>query len=146
MNNTHSLDQIQETGGLKADLILKKYKLDKMTKLMEIKSNNPKLKQSEIAKIFELSSSTIQQYRREINMLSTYRIRPSSKANKKKKQKTPNTNRNDVMVTSKDLKMTSNDPKTTSKKQLKIKNKLKGGGNFEINENNLDELIHNNYL
>ena len=88
MNNTHSLDQTQETGGLKADLILKKYKLDKMTKLMEIKSNNPKLKQSEIAKLFELSSSTIQQYRREINMLSTYRIRPSSKANKKKTKNT----------------------------------------------------------
>ena len=113
MNNTHSLDQIKETGGLKADLILRQYKLDKMAKLMEIKCNNPKLKQSEVAKLFDLSSSTIQKYRREINMISTYRIRPSSKANQRK-QKTPNTNRDDVMVTSKDIKMTSNDLKTTS--------------------------------
>ena len=118
-NNTHSLDQIQKTDGLKADLILKQCKIDKMAKLMEIKSNNPKLKQSEIAKLLELSSSTLQQYRRGINMLSTYRIRPSSKANQRK-QKTPNTNRDDVMVNSKYLKMSSNDLKTTSKKQFKI--------------------------
>ena len=84
MNNTHSLDQIQETGGLKADLILKQYRIDKIAKLMEMKSNNPKLKQSEIAKLLELSSSMIQPYRIEINMLSTYRMRPSSKANQGK--------------------------------------------------------------
>ena len=60
MNNTYSLDQIQKTGDLNADLLLRQYKLDKMAKLMEIKSNNPELKQSEIAKLMELLSSTIQ--------------------------------------------------------------------------------------
>ena len=30
--------------------------------------------------------------------------------------------------------------------QLKKENKLKGGGNVEINEKNLDEIIHNEYL
>ena len=59
-----------------------------MAKFMEIKSNNPRLKQSEILKK-ELSSSTIQRYRREINMLSPYRIPPSSKTNEEnKRQKT----------------------------------------------------------
>ena len=71
---------------------------------MEMKSNNPRLKQSEIAKLLELSSFTIQRYRREINMLSPYRIPPSSKTNQTRKQKTPNTNIDDVKVTSNDLK------------------------------------------
>ena len=57
-----------------------------MAKFLEIKSNNPRLKQSEIAKkILELSSSTLQRHRREINMLSPYRIPPSSKTIKKTK-------------------------------------------------------------
>ena len=43
MNNIQSLYQIQETGGLNADLIIRQCKLDKMAKFMEIKSNNPKL-------------------------------------------------------------------------------------------------------
>ena len=58
---------------------------------MELKSNNPKLKQPEIAKPLELTSSTIQRYRKEINMLSTYKIPPSSKTNQTRKQKTPKT-------------------------------------------------------
>ena len=74
---------------------------------MEIKSNNPKLKQSETAQLLELSSSPIQRYRREVNMLSPYRIPPSSKTNQTRKQKTLNTNIDDVNVTSIDLKMTS---------------------------------------
>ena len=86
MNNTYSLDQIQKTGDLNAHLIMIQYKLDKMAKFMEINSNNPKLKQSEIAKLIELSSSTIQRYRREVNMLSLYRIPPSSKTNHTRKQ------------------------------------------------------------
>ena len=60
MNNTFSLDQRQKIGDLNADLIMRQYNLDKMAKLMEIKSNNPKLKQSEIAKLLDISSSTIQ--------------------------------------------------------------------------------------
>ena len=74
-----------------------------MAKLIEIKSNNPRLKQSEIAKLFELSFFTIQRYRREINMLSPYRIPPSSRTNNARKQKTPNTNIDDLKVTSNDL-------------------------------------------
>ena len=70
MNNAYFLDQMQKTGDLNADLIMRQYKLDKMAKFMEVKSNNPKLKQSAIAKLLEISSFTIQRYRREINMPS----------------------------------------------------------------------------
>ena len=77
MNNTFSSEQISETGDLKADLVMRQYKLNKMAKFMEIRSVHPELKQSEIAKELKISSSTLQRYRREINMLSPYRI-PSS--------------------------------------------------------------------
>ena len=63
MNNTFSLEQIYKTGSLTAELIMRQYKLDKMAKFMEIKSNNPKLKQSEIAKELERSTSTVQPYK-----------------------------------------------------------------------------------
>ena len=113
---------------------------------MEIKSNTPKIKQSEIAKFLELSSSVIQRYRREINMVSPYRIPPSSKTNQRK-QNTPNTNLDEVKVTSNDLRMTSNDLKTISKNHLKMKkHKLICGAKIEFNENFLDELIQKSYL
>ena len=44
MNNTYSLDQIQKTGDLNADLIMRQYKLNKMAKFMEIKSKKPQTK------------------------------------------------------------------------------------------------------
>ena len=100
-----------------------------------------------MAKSLELSSSTIQRCRREIKMLSTFRIPPSSKTNHTRKQKTPNTNLDDVKVTSTDLAMTSNESNTKSKKRKKIN--LKTGSihdNIEINEKLFDEIIHNNYL
>ena len=144
MNNTYSLDQIQKTGDLNADLITRQYKLDKMAKFMEIKSINPKLKQSEIAKELEISTSTIQRYRREINMLSPYRV--SSNTNYKRKQKTPNTNLDDdVELVSNDLKTTSNDlkkPRSISK--TKNKTVLKGGSvqdNLNLKDLKLTETI-----
>ena len=108
MKSTYSVDQIQKTGDRNADLIMRQYKLYKMAKVLEIKSNNHKVTQTEIAKLLDLSSSTIQRYRREINMLSPYRVSKSSKTNNTRKQKTPTTNLDDAKVTSNDLKMTSN--------------------------------------
>ena len=149
MNTTYSLNQIQKTGDLNADLITRQNKTDKMAKFMETKSNNPKLKESEIANLLDLSSSTIQRYRKEINILSPYRIPLSSKSNQTRKQKTTNTNLDDVKVTSNDLKMTSNDLKmtsddlkTTSNEPVKNKkNKLKSGysKNIHIGRKNLIE-------
>ena len=106
-----------------------------MAKFMEIKCNNAKLIQSENAKLLELSSSTIQRYRKEIKMLSPCRIPSSSKSNQRK-QKTPKTKLDDLKVTSDDLEMTSKRPPTN---HLKKKNKLKGGANIENNEKYLDE-------
>ena len=70
------------------------------------------MNQSQIAKEVKISTSTIQLYRREIDMISLYRIQASSNT---RKQKTPNTNLDDVKMSSKDLKMISNDLKMTSK-------------------------------
>ena len=147
MYKTFFLDQVQKNGDLNADLKMRQYKLDKMAKFMEIKSNNPKLKQSEITKLLELLFSTIQRYRVEINMLSPYRIPSSSESNHTRKQKTRNTNFGDVKVTSNELKLSSNDLKTTSNEPVKKKkNKLKGGANIENNTKCIDEFIHNKYL
>ena len=63
MNNTFSLEQIAKTGDLSANLIRRQNKLDKIANFMEIKSANPKLKQSEIAKELKISSSTSQRNR-----------------------------------------------------------------------------------
>ena len=87
MNDTYSLDQTQKTGDLNAVLIMRKYKLDKTPKFMEIKSYNPRLKQSESAKLLELSSSTIQQNGIEINMLSHIRYHHHRKPIDKKSAK-----------------------------------------------------------
>ena len=118
---------------------------------MAIKSNNPKSEQPEITKLLELSSSTIQRFKG-TNMLSRYRIPPSSKTNHTRKQKTLNTNLDDVEVTSIDLKKTSNDLKMISnesntKPNKKNKNTLKAvftHDKIEINEHYLDQILHNN--
>ena len=47
-----------------------------MARFIEIKSINPKLKQSEIAKKLGCSISFLQQYRQDIKMFSAYRIPP----------------------------------------------------------------------
>ena len=60
MNNSFSLQQIQKTSNLDANLISRQYKLNLMTDLMRIKYDIPKMRQSEIANRLSLSSSTIQ--------------------------------------------------------------------------------------
>ena len=70
MNNTFSLQQKPQTGNLDSNLITRQYKLDLKARFMEMKSINPKLKQSEIAKEIGCSSSILQRYRQAINMLS----------------------------------------------------------------------------
>ena len=42
MNDTYSPNQIERTGDLNADLIMRQYMLEKMAKFVEIKSNNPR--------------------------------------------------------------------------------------------------------
>ena len=111
---------------------------------MYMKYQNPKLKQSELANNLNMSSSTIQRYRNDINMQSPYRINPN---NTKKHTKKPKIN--DIG----DLKrpqLTSNDVKTTLNETVKNKKKkLKGGAiqdNIEINEHYLDKILKNNNI
>ena len=142
MNNSFSLQQIQKTSNLDANLISRQYKLNLMADFMRIKHENPRMKQFEIANQLGMSSSTLQRYRNDINMLSPYRITPNNTKKRSKKAKIDD---------NKDLKrpqMTSNDLETNSKEQVKNKkNKLKGGSiqdNVEINEHYLDKILKNN--
>ena len=72
MNNTFSLQQIQKTSNLDANLISRQYKLNLMADFMRLKYENPRMKQSQIANQIGLSTSTLQRYRNDINMLSPY--------------------------------------------------------------------------
>ena len=49
MNNSFSVEQIQKTCGLYANLISRQYKLNLVAIFMRVKYENPKMKQSEIA-------------------------------------------------------------------------------------------------
>ena len=119
-----------------------------MADFMRIKYENPKMKQSEIANQLGDSTSFLQRYRNDVNMLSPYRINPNNTNKRTKKAK--NTNFDESTSSNNDNKrpqMTSNDlkrPQSTSK--TKNKNVLKVGfvqDNIEINEHYLDKIIDN---
>ena len=144
MNHTPSLNEISNTANMDPNLLTRHYKLKIMNDFMYMKYQNPKLKQSELANNLNMSSSTIQRYRNDINMLSPYRINPN---NTKKRTKKPKI---DDISDLKRPQMTSNDVKTTLNETVKNKkNKLKGGGiqeNIEINEHYLDKILKNNII
>ena len=122
MNNSFSLQQIQKTSNLDANLISRQNKLNLMADFMRVKYENPKMKQSEITNLMGLSSSTLQRYRNDINMLSPYRINPNN--TKKRTKKASNTNFDNNSHHELDVKrhqMTSNDLKMTSNRTV-IKN------------------------
>ena len=70
MNKIFSLQQIQKTSYLDANLKSSQYKLNLMADFMRLKYENPRMKQSEIANQIGLSTSTLQRYRNDIKMLS----------------------------------------------------------------------------
>ena len=74
MINSFSLQKVSRTGNLDSNLISRQYKLNFMANFTRIKYQNLKLKQSEIANELGYSSSTLQRYRNDKNMLSLYRI------------------------------------------------------------------------
>ena len=144
MNNSFSLQQIQKTSNLDANLISRQYKLNLMADFMWVKYENPKMKQSQIANQLGLSSSTLQRYKNDKNMLSPYRINPNNVKKRTKKAKI------DDITDLKRPQMTSKDVKTTSNETVKSKkNKLKGGviqENIESNEHYLDKILKNNNI
>ena len=142
MNNSFFLQQIQKTSNLDANLISRQYKLNLMADFMRVKYENPKMKQSQIANQLGLSSSTLQRYRNDINMLSPYRNHPNNTNKRTKKVK--NTTFDNDLHRESDVKrhqMTSNESVKNKK------NKLKGGSlqeDVEINEHYLDKILKNN--
>ena len=143
MVNTPSLNEINKNSTMDPNMLTKYYKLKLMNDFMNIKYKNPKMTQSEISSQLNMSPSTIQRYRNDINMLSPYRN--NQKNVKKQQKKTKIDNNGDLkrpQLTSNDLKTISNDKKTKSK------NVLKAGSvqeeNIEINEHYLDKIIKNN--
>ena len=84
MNNTFYLQQKSQIGNLDSSSILRRYKLDLMSRFMGKKSTNPRSRQDEIAKDIGCSSSSLQRYRQDIKMPSTYMIPPNThKKNKR---------------------------------------------------------------
>ena len=90
MNNSSSLQQIQKTSNLDANLISRQYTLNLLADFMRVKYENPKMKQSEIVNQLGMSSSTLQRYRNDIFMLSPYRINPNNTNKRSKKFKNTN--------------------------------------------------------
>ena len=78
MKNTFSLEQLTKTGNLDSKLISRRNTKDLMARFMEIKSVNPRLRQDQIAKELDCSSSTLQRYRNDLNMPPPYRTPPNS--------------------------------------------------------------------
>ena len=142
MNNTPSLNEINKTANMDPNLLTRHYKLKLMNDFMHIKYQNPRMKLSDIADHLNMSSSILQRYRNDINMLSPYRISPNNVEKRPKKAKI------DDIGDLKRPQMTSNDIKTTSNETFKNKkNKLKGGSvqeNIEISEHFLDKILKNN--
>ena len=139
--NTPSLIEINKTSNMNPNLITKHYKLKFMNDFMNIKYQNPRLRKSEIASQLDMSASTIQRYRKDINMLSPYRINSNNDKKRSKKAKLDDNG---------DLKrpqMTSNDLKTISNETVKNKkDKIKGGSlqnNIDLEDRRLSgkELI-----
>ena len=85
MNNTPSLHEINKTANMDPNLLTRHYKLKLMNDFMYIKYQNPKRKQSEIANHLNMSSSTLQRYRNDVNMFSPYRINPNNVKKRSKK-------------------------------------------------------------
>ena len=133
MNNNFYLQQIQKTSNLDVNLISRQYKLNLMADSMKVKYENPRMKQSELANQIGLSSSTLESYRIDINMLSQYRINPY--INHKRTKKVKNTDFDNDSHHESDVKrpqMTSNDLKrpqsisNENSKKTKTKDNLKG--------------------
>ena len=116
MNNTPSLNEINKNSTMNPNMLSKYYKLKLMNDFMNIKYQNPKMTQSEISSQLNMSPSTIQRYRNDINMISPYRINQNNV--KKQQKKTKIDNNGDLkrpQSTSNDLKTTSNDKKQDQK-------------------------------
>ena len=118
MNITPSLNEMKKNSTMDPNMLTEYYKLRLMNDFMNIKYQNPKMTQSEISSQLNMSPSTIQRYRNDINMNSPYRINPNNVKKQRKKTKIDN---NDDL---KRPQMTSNELKTTSEDKKKQDEKM----------------------
>ena len=140
-------------------MISRQYEISLMVRFKQIKFENPKLRQFEIANHLSYSSTTLQRYKNDKNMLSPYWIQPN--ITNKRSEKVSNTNLDNNSQCEHDLKrpqLTSNDlvkPDTNTefiiKRTSNKRNKsvLKAGSAHEIVEfieKYLDKIFHNNNL
>ena len=98
MKITPSLSETNKIANVDPNLITKYYKIKNMNGFMNVKYQNPRLKQSEIASQLKMSTSSIQRQWKDIDMNSPYRINTN---NVKKRQKRP---KSMIIVTSIDFK------------------------------------------
>ena len=99
--NTHSLSEINKTSNMNPNLITKHYKLKLMNDFMNIKYQNPRLRQCEIASQLDMSASTIQRYRNDIYIYICFHHTELTQITLKNNQKRL---KSMIMVTSKDFK------------------------------------------
>ena len=150
MNNSFSLQQIQKTSNLDANIIYRQNKLDLIADFLRLKYENPRMKQSEKANHLGKFSSTLQRYKNDINMLPPYRINPNN--TNKRTKKTSNSNFDNNSHPEFDVKrprLTSNDLETNTKSNKKNKHVLKVGflqESIEINKHYLSEILNNNNI
>ena len=129
MNNSFSSQQISETGNLDSKMVSRQFSLNINVKFMQIKFEYRKTKQSEKTDQLGYSSSVLQSYRNDIDMLWPYRIQPN--ISDKRTKKVWNTNFDNNSHHENDLKrpqMTSNNfvkPNTNTKCNRRNKNTLK---------------------
>ena len=103
-----------------------------MPDFLRIEDENPKLKQSKIANHLGCSSSTVQRYKNDINMLSPYKMQPDSTNKRTKKASKTNFNNNhDLKHDLKRPQMTSIDQKKPQNLLLKL-NPLKKKTNWKM--------------
>ena len=113
MVNTPSLNEINKNSTMDPNMLTKYYKLKLMNDFMNIKYQNPKMTQSQISSQLNMSLSTLQRHRNDINMISPYRNSPNNVKKRPKKAKI------DDIGDLKRPQMTSNDVKTTSNETVK---------------------------
>ena len=144
MNSTFSLEQTSQTGNLDSKLLLHRYQFNQPALFLEIKSVNPTLRHDQIAKEIGCSSSTLQRYRNHIIMLSLFRF-PSNSHKRREKISNREHDLERPQMTSNDLKrsqLISKESSPNIETGKPKKNKMKGGGNIEINEEYLDKSFH----
>ena len=126
MSNKFTIDQLSKSQTIDPNSINRLYKINMMLNFMEIRSNIPKMKQSQICKQLGTSDSTIKRYRDDIQMDSPYK-------RKNYKKKKPNQSSDTTTENTSISQQTTNESVKNKIIEKRIKNRLKNeikGGNI----------------